>query len=165
MLHCGIPRTRRASAWLVVTALTVLICFLVILPAAMAQSDPSKSTLNKESGAAANASAGQRVAKDPGTGQLREPTPEEVKELEAAQPKKAPLVKKAVKPLVAAPAAAASGAVGMPLDESFESYTVATRDADGTVKFDCVQGKKSAEARVKSGEKTQPATKEASNEK
>ncbi|MBZ5645662.1 MAG: hypothetical protein LAN37_00390 [Acidobacteriia bacterium] len=165
MLHFSVPRARRASAWLVMTVLIALVGFLVILPVATAQSDSNQSTPSKQvEPTTANPSAGQRVAKDPATGQLREPTPEEVKELEAGQAKMAPQVKKPLQLLKAAPAAA-SGAVGVLLDESYETYAVATRSADGKVKFDCVQGKKDAEARVQSDNKTQPATKEAGNEK
>lgn len=163
MLHCIVPRTRGASAWLVMTVLIALICFLVILPVAMAQSD-SNPTSKPVAAPTASSSAGQRVAKDSATGQLREPTPEELKELGAMQAKTAPLVKAPLRQLQAAPGVA-SGAVGVVLDESFESYAVATRGADGKVKFDCVQGKQEAEARVQSGSKTQPATKEAGNEK
>ena len=163
MLHFIVPRARRASAWLVMTVLTALMCFLVILPAATAQSDSNSSTQAKQAEAPANISAGQWIAKDPATGQLREPTPEEVKELDALQAKKAPKVRKPLKTMTAAPAEA-TGAVGVMLDESYESYTVATRSADGRVKLDCVQGKDEAEAKVQS-DATQPTTKEAGNEK
>lgn len=164
MLHSGIPRTGGACAWVVMTVVSVLMFSLVILPAATAQSESHPSTPAAQAAAPANGSAGQRIAKDPATGQLREPTPEEVKELDALQAKKAPKVKKPLKTMTAAPAEA-TGAVGVVLDESYESYTVATRSADGKVKLDCVQGKDDAEARVKSDSNTEPATKEAGNEK
>lgn len=163
MLHLIVPRARRASAWLVMTVLMALICFLVILPAATAQSDSNQTNQVKQAEAPANVSAGQRVAKDPATGQLREPTPEELQALEAAQPKKALKASQPLKTLSAP--AEASGAVGVVLDESYENYAVATRGADGKVKFDCVQGKDNAEARVQSESKAQPATKEAGDEK
>ncbi len=147
-----VPRTRAC----VMRAALAVMMFILLLPLAVAQ--PGTATAKKKNPNKTPASAGQRVVKDPVTGELRAPTAEEAKQLEPARTAK-PRAKAKPK-VIRSEAAATTGAVGMPLDESYDTYTVATRSSDGKVKVECVDGAKQAAKRVQ-----QPASKEADNEK
>ncbi len=93
------------------------------------------------------ADPGMTVTKDSQTGQLRAPTAEEMDALKANEALKS----KGRQTLRAAPLTQrvhANGSVSVTLDESFESYSVMTRDADGTLREDCVVGSDAANAIV-----------------
>jgi hypothetical protein len=86
---------------------------------------------------------GMVVVRDPQTGRMRAPTPEELRELRAKAP-----------PSTAAMAGAAQnqplsrrdGARGVRLGEKTMVYEVVTRGADGTLSSRCVQGEAAADA-------------------
>lgn len=104
----------------------------------------------------ADETPGMRVFKDPTTGQLRAPTHEEVRALQLKEARAA-----------SARGAAATGSVGMlsrtvpslvqradgsrklELTEASMSYSVVTRNADGTLDMNCVTGADTAERALK----------------
>ena len=99
--------------------------------------------------ALAAAEAGMRAARDPRTGQVRAPTAEESKTLDAAAAKLRAAkgnarVGMASGKLDPQAVTHADGTVEQELDESSMSYSVARRNADGTVEMVCVQGKEAA---------------------
>lgn len=101
----------------------------------------------------ASASAGSesvQAFKDPVTGKLRAPTAEEAKALrQAPQPmgQRSVLSPRAsIMPNAPRAIRSAQGAVGMQLPDSFMSYSVVTRDANGKLEEHCVTGEKAAEA-------------------
>jgi hypothetical protein len=89
---------------------------------------------------------GMVVVRDPQTGKMRAPTPEELRELRAMAP-----------PSTAAMAGAAQnkplsrrdGARGVRLGEKTMVYEVVTRGADGTLSSRCVQGEAAADAALR----------------
>ncbi|MFZ6647058.1 post-PEP-CTERM-1 domain-containing protein [Undibacterium sp. TJN25] len=93
--------------------------------------------------------SGMRVFKDPVTGQLRAPTAEESAALDAQD--KAVQASKSGRQATQARAKRAvavvrpDGSKTMALDESFMTYSVATRNADGTLGMECVTGEEAAE--------------------
>ena len=48
----------------------------------------------------------------------------------------------------------AGGAIGYRLDDSFQTYSVMTRNADGTLSMQCVTGAKAAEKALRSPQST-----------
>ena len=93
------------------------------------------------------ADPGMTVTKDPQTGQLRAPTAEEMAALKANEA----LTSKAQQSLRAAPLSQrynANGSVSVMLDESYMNYSVVTRNADGSLREDCVVGATAANAIV-----------------
>jgi len=83
------------------------------------------------------AQSGMRAYKDPVSGELRDQTPEEMMESGAASAKAASF---------SAPRFSytlASGATVMALDESFMSNAIASKDANGKVSFQCLDGRES----------------------
>ena|ERR1700712_871997 len=84
---------------------------------------------------------GMRIVRDPVTGQLRAPTAEEYQAMQAEEAK-ASAARKAVAPAAAAPVPVrrADGSVKLMLDESNMSYSVVTRNADGSLTEQCVTG-------------------------
>jgi hypothetical protein len=95
---------------------------------------------------AQEASEGMVVVRDPQTGKMRAPTPEELRELRAKAP-----------PSAAAMAGAAQqnkalsrrdGARGVRLGEKTMVYEVVTRGEDGKLSRHCVQGGAAADATV-----------------
>jgi hypothetical protein len=103
----------------------------------------------RRGGAAASArpQPGMRVYIDPQTGQLREPTAEEAAALTAAI--------EADRGIAAMDEPQAitgtGGVVGVRLNASSESYSLATRNADGTIAMACVTGEKTAQTVVRHG--------------
>lgn len=103
----------------------------------------------------ADEAAGLRVFKDPVTGQLRAPTHEEVRalQLKEAQAKSARtvaagrvgMVSRTVPVLVQR----ADGSRKLELTEESLSYSVVTRNADGSLDMSCVTGADTAERVVK----------------
>jgi len=82
--------------------------------------------------------SGMRAYVNPVTGELRDQTPEEMMEAGAATNAKAASF--------SAPKFSytlASGATVLPLDESFMSNAIATKDAAGKVRFQCLDGRES----------------------
>ena len=78
---------------------------------------------------------------DPATGKVRQPDAAEIGRL-----LRPPVAKAVVRPALTTKTGP-GGAVGVVLDESFDSYTVVTKQPDGTLAMDCVTGdKKAAEA-------------------
>lgn len=92
---------------------------------------------------------GMRVTRDPVTGLIRVPTPEENKALDdqrAADALKAAAQTGQPAPLVVAPVPVvrADGSVQLKLGEEFMTYSVMVRNADGTMSMQCVTGESSA---------------------
>jgi len=99
--------------------------------------------------------AGLRVVRDPASGQLRAPTAAESAALETAASQnrassgtrgRIGLLTGRVNPQ---PVVHADGTVQQELDESTMSYSVARRNADGTMSIVCLPGKDNAERLVK----------------
>lgn len=94
--------------------------------------------------------AGMRIVRDPVTGQLRAPTAEEFKAIEA-QEAKARAALEASQPSAAQPPAAPveiranNGAIGLRLGDSFMTYSVMKRNADGSMTLHCVTGPDAAQ--------------------
>lgn len=84
--------------------------------------------------------AAQTVVRDAETGQLRAPNAAEAQALRGSSERRA------LRSTLAAPSqrALAHGAVSVELDESTLMYSVARRNADGSVSRACVQGEESA---------------------
>lgn len=98
---------------------------------------------------------GMRIVRDPVTGQLRGPTAEEFQAMEA-QERKANAGKPAAVKVAPVEVRRADGAVRATLDESFMSYSVVTRNADGTLTEQCVTGSDAAH-KAMSGKKISTA--------
>jgi hypothetical protein len=94
-----------------------------------------------------------RVAKDPATGQLRAPTADEAKALDAAAATKAPVYRGLLTGRVNPPPIRhPDGTVEQELDESTLQFSVARRNADGTISMDCVTGPEAAAKSMKGGQ-------------
>ena len=94
----------------------------------------------------APAGKGLVVFIDPVTGQIRQPDAAEIGSL--VSPRLAP---GAIVPLVEKPLETRfgpGGAVGVVLDERFESFMVVTKAPDGKLTIGCVEGRKKADAAV-----------------
>ena len=105
-----------------------------------AASDQAKDTPQKPAAAAVQPPAapqagapGMRVFIDPATGKLREPEQSDIQQL-------APAVGFHALQAPAAPLQGPGGAVGMRLDDSQMVYSVATKNPDGSISFECVTG-------------------------
>lgn len=99
-----------------------------------------------------SASQGMVVVKDATTGELRAPTADEARALrQAAVPaaRTAALRASAMATPVAGPMTTSSGAIGYRLDESYMSYSIVTRDANGNLVERCVTGADAAEAALR----------------
>ncbi len=92
---------------------------------------------------------GVQIVKDPATGELRAPTHQEFKALEkqAKKTKGKSLGLISGHP-VRGPVHRPDGSVSMELDESSMAYSVMTRNADGSMNFNCVTGADTAEQLV-----------------
>jgi hypothetical protein len=118
---------------------------LAALCAAMALSMPS---------AGAAEQPGMVVARDPQTGELRTPTPAELKALRQQGGEASMMGRAAAEaPAATAPAAVArtDGVRQFRLGERAMVYSVVTRDADGKLVQQCVEGEHAADKAVKSG--------------
>lgn len=103
--------------------------------------------------ASVSATAGQMVTRDATTGELRMPTAEEARSLQAAKQTRAAATARTL------PKVHATGAQGARLTDEFMSYTVMVRRADGTLVNQHFSSKEEAEAAVKSPAPAQkPAT-------
>jgi hypothetical protein len=86
---------------------------------------------------------GMVVVRDPQTGKMRAPTPDEMKALRAATPPSASLAARpAAQPGVMT---RPSGARGVHVGESHLVYEVVTRGADGKLSSQCIQGEAAAQ--------------------
>ena len=98
-----------------------------------------------QGGQAAAMGAGLVVFIDPATGKFRQPEPGEMEALVGSRQ---------VKPLEVRPLefrSAPSGAVGVVLDPSFDSYMVVTRQPDGNLTTQCIEGDAKANAAAATG--------------
>jgi len=96
---------------------------------------------------------GMRIVRDPVTGQLRAPTADEAKAMDDAEAK-ARADRAAANPAGTADSRApvevrTSNGVRYRVNDSFLSYSVMTRKADGTLAMQCVTGKEAAEKLVR----------------
>lgn len=112
----------------------------------------------KQSVAPPAPSQGVRVFIDPATGKIREPEAEELQQLAPAAT--TGVARRSMAPS-AAPLQGPGNAVGMKLDDSQMVYSVATKNADGTLSFECVTGAASAAKKLtsKPAEGSQPDVK------
>lgn len=83
---------------------------------------------------------GSVAVRDPQTGELRDATPEELLELQRQSASGAS---------VAEPIVSATGFSGLRLGDDQMTFTVATRNADGTVRINHAAGKRDAEQQVR----------------
>jgi hypothetical protein len=95
---------------------------------------------------------GMRIVRDPVTGQLRAPTADEAKAMDEAEAK-ARAERAAANPAGTADTRApaevrTSNGVRYRVNDSFLSYSVITRKADGSLAMQCVTGKDAAEKLV-----------------
>jgi len=118
--------------------------------------------LAASSAAQAADGAGMRIVRDPVTGQLRAPTPEEFQAIEA-QELKAKSTTRAATPAAPGMVRRGDGSAKAVLDESQMSYAVVTRNADGSLTEHCVTGADAAQ-KVLSGKK-EPLSKNSKNTK
>ncbi|WP_422016243.1 post-PEP-CTERM-1 domain-containing protein [Roseateles sp.] len=109
---------------------------------------------------AATSAHASKVVKDAQTGQLRAPNAEEIAAEQAAAAAKSAMSRTVAQPrglltgkVNPQPVTHANGMVSMELDESTLQYSTVTRNADGTLSFDCVTGKDAADAVVKGTKK------------
>ena len=93
------------------------------------------------------AAGGMRVFIDPETRQVRQPTAAELANFPAARPKVGA-------PFVPQIRANPNGGIAATLDSSFASYTVATRNPDGSIRVDCVSDAKAAADALANGVKS-----------
>jgi hypothetical protein len=153
-IRSSVPPTLRTLALL----LMVLMVGVVMLSAQTKSTAPAKKKTNKAAHTETyNPSAGQKAYKDPVTGEIRQPTPEEAQALDAAGQQKTS--KKSLAKTAAAPQenlVSADGAIGLTLSDESMAYSVATKSPDGKVTIGCLDGKTKAESAVKSNSK--PAT-------
>ncbi len=89
------------------------------------------------------AEKGMVVVKDPQTGKMRAPTPEELRALRARTP--APAASLAGKPAAPQTLSRRDGARGVRLGEKTLVYDVVTRGADGKLSEQCVHGEDAAQ--------------------
>ncbi|MBT9492822.1 MAG: hypothetical protein IV107_10850 [Paucibacter sp.] len=108
---------------------------------------------------ATSAASAATVARDPVTGELRAPTAAEAQAL--SQPasgrgavKAAPARGMLTGRINPQPVHHANGSVEQELDDSTLSFSVATRNADGSISQACVSGADAAEAAMKTPAKT-----------
>ncbi len=91
-------------------------------------------------------SKGLVVFVDPVTGKIRQPDASEIGALVSPRPAPGDAAPLAEKPLEMR--FGPGGAVGVVLDERFESFMVVTKAPGGKLAMDCVEGRKKAEAAV-----------------
>ncbi len=110
------------------------------------------------------AAPGLTVAKDPVTGQLRAPTAEEAAALSAAPAGKYQPRGLITGKLNPAPIRHADGTIEQELDDSTQSFSVATRNPDGSVSLHCVTGTDAANGLLTKGSKASAKTAKAAKE-
>lgn len=135
----------RSPVWLAAVAVAALgasVAFAAEAPKPASAKGAAQT--NKPSEAMPASHGGLVVFKDPVTGKLRQPTAEEIGILVGL-----------AKPAAAAPAQAgrrlANGGLAFYADPSLDSYTVATKAADGRLVTSCVEGREQAEKAIAAG--------------
>ncbi len=106
---------------------------------------------------AAEGAGGMRVVRDTETGQLRGPTPEEFKAMQA-QEAQAKRLTRQVAPTAPVSMQHANGAVGVRPTEDTMTYSVIKRNADGTMTTQCVTGAETASKVLKAPQAATAAT-------
>jgi hypothetical protein len=94
---------------------------------------------------------GMTVARDPQTGELRAPTPAELKALRQQGGEASMMGKAAAEAAAPAAVARTDGVRQFRLGERAMVYSVVTRGADGKLVEQCVEGERAAEQAAKSG--------------
>lgn len=135
------PRRRRVRGRQVVMAGIALAALV-----AAASARQTRTSQPSQAAAAPHAVPMQRAFIDPQTGALREPTAEEVKEM--AQE----MAAASAMPAEPEPITSAEGFPGLKLSDDFSTYTVASKNADGTVSIRHATGPKEAERLVRAKE-------------
>jgi len=111
------------------------------LSAVTVSSDQQRAaSTGKQIGSQPRAAAGSVVVRDPDTGQFRDATPEELLALQGQSIQAA----QAPEPIVSA-----TGLAGLNLTDDQMTFTVATRNADGSVSIAHADGKTQADAKVR----------------
>jgi hypothetical protein len=113
------------------------------LSAVSISSDQSRMTSTKTVAAHTPGTQGSVVVRDPETGALRDATPEELLQLQGNRLQAA----EAPEPIVSA-----TGLSGLKLGDDQMTFTVATRNADGTVSVEHAAGTRDAKRLVQTGE-------------
>lgn len=168
---------KSSSLW----ALPMLVSAMLFVAPVFSQTAASKPQAQKQQATAQKAvprtaAGGMVAAKDPGTGQLRQATQEEIKALEMQSRSVQDASRRTQAGAVARPGVAArdeaaatiqgpGNAIGMTVDESLHTYAVATRTADGKITMGCVTGPKEAAKAVQKGTVPKTSQKEHSDEK
>lgn len=102
--------------------------------------------------------SGMRVFKDPVTGKLRAPTAEEEealnKQVQADEASKAGRQTRQARAKRMMEIQRPDGSVKLELDDSYMTYSVATRNADGSISMECVTGDEEADKAVKAASST-----------
>lgn len=128
------------------------LCLLALSIGAFAQAPASKGPAKPA--IKAQSPQASRIFLDPVTGEAREPTPEEIRALQAeAKTASAQAAKRRASSAAPAPREMvnADGAVGVDATDEQASFSVAHVHADGTVSHSCVDGAHSAKLAVKQG--------------
>ncbi len=110
---------------------------------------------------ASTASAGMMAARDPVTGALRAPTPEEIAALRPAAKLEGTKGKEKAEPVVRQ---LPNGVLAITADPSLDVYSVAVKGPDGKVRTACVPGDK-VEAVMEAAQKANVTKKEVLDEK
>lgn len=147
-----------------VPALALILAGATLSGSALACQDEAKHAAHKHDTDAAvtptaPAAEGMVVTRDAVSGQMRAPTAAERQELDikakrdAARKPQAQMTGKAFTSAAPAPAtkAHASGAKGMRLGDEHATFSVVTRQADGSLSSECIHGKDEADTAAKQG--------------
>ena len=106
-------------------------------------------------------SPGMVVVRDAATGQLRAPTADEAKTLQRKSQQSTTGRKRALAATEPTEEPLATGGYKLVVDESFDSYSVATRRPDGSIALDCVTGADTAKKIVSGKRGVKVSNKEA----
>lgn len=125
----------------------------------LACQDEAKHAAHSHDAAVTPAAEGMVVTRDAATGQMRAPTAAERQELDnkaksdALRKPQSLMAGKAQSLAAPAPAAKAhaSGAKGMRLGDEHATFSVVTRQADGSLSSECIHGKDAADTAAKQG--------------
>lgn len=135
----------RSPAWLAAAAAAALgasVAFAADSPKPVPAKDAAQTKKPSETMPASH--GGLVVFKDPVTGKLRQPTAEEIGALVG-------LAKPSAAPAAQTGRRLANGGLAFYADPSLDSYTVATKAADGRLVTSCVEGKEQADKAIAAG--------------
>lgn len=149
------PRKLRARPILTAVAAAAVLSAVTI---SSHQQGSSETRATPQAGTLRNA-AGAVVVRDPETGELREPTAQELIELQLP-PEPIFSLRALQTPSGPQPIVSESGLQGLQLGDEQMTFTVATRRADGTVGVTHAAGKTDAEQQVRAGARGLTAGKE-----